>query len=118
MNYSTKVSLCVNLFIDDERLPDHVTWIKYPETIKGWVVVRNYADALAFFKINGMPRFISFDNDLGEQKEGIDILHWVINYCIDNKCNLPAIAVHSQNCEARDRMVSLASSFIKHQSSI
>lgn len=36
------------LFLDDERVPQDVTWIKYPENVE-WVVVRSYDEFFMSF---------------------------------------------------------------------
>lgn len=53
---------CMRLFLDDLHSPIDPTW----------VVVRSYAEAVAYIEANGQPEFVSFDNDLGEPKEGYD----------------------------------------------
>ncbi|OEY72836.1 cyclic-phosphate processing receiver domain-containing protein [Salegentibacter salarius] len=55
------------LFLDDIRIPKMVY-----DTIeaKDFIVVRNYADFVKYIKQNGLPDFISFDNDLGLDESG------------------------------------------------
>lgn len=102
----------MNLFIDDERNPKDVFWIEYPADIKNWEIVRSYNEALNFIKKNGLPSFISFDNDLGENsKEGYYIALFITDYCLDNNLTFPDCAVHSQNNIARDRIISLVNAF-------
>lgn len=62
----------------------------------------------------GLPKFISFDHDLGmehyrdgdrgmydyesyTEKTGYDCAKWLVGYCMDHKLPLPEIAVHSMN---------------------
>ena len=55
------------LFLDDIRTPEMV----YDKTLaKDFVVVRNYSDFVKYIKQNGLPEFISFDNDLGLDENG------------------------------------------------
>ena len=55
------------LFLDDIRTPEMV----YTKTVaKDFVVVRNYAEFVNYIKQNGLPEFISFDNDLGLESNG------------------------------------------------
>jgi hypothetical protein len=95
--------------LDDERMPQDVTLIDYPSNIKvdDWSVVRSYKEAIEWINLNGLPDFISFDNDLGEQKEGKDVVKYVIEYCIDNNKDFPSCAVHSKNPIASDFIVGL-----------
>ncbi len=50
-----------NLFLDDERFP--------PNDGKDWVIVRSVQEAVDYVEVNGLPSFISFDNDLGQGNE-------------------------------------------------
>lgn len=55
------------VFLDDIRTPEMV----YNKTVaKDFIVVRNYADFIKYFQENGLPEFISFDNDLGLDEDG------------------------------------------------
>jgi len=55
----------VKLYIDDTKpIPP------------GWVGVRSIGDA-AFFMRNQTFSAISFDNDMGEEKEGADLANWL-----------------------------------------
>lgn len=50
------------LFLDDERNPEDVTWIKYPEGIE-WIVVRN-SEELSDYMHDMSFDIYSFDHDL------------------------------------------------------
>lgn len=97
-----------SLYLDDER---------NPKTNRKWVVVRNYNDFKSVITKKGLPNYISFDHDLGEEKTGLDCAHWVVSYCLDNKCKLPEYNVHSANTPGRDNIKSLLDSFSKFQKS-
>lgn len=67
-----------NLFIDDERNLEDVTWAPWQVQEKyrneEWVIVRNYGDAIVEVFNRGFPSYISFDHDLGDNsKTGYDI---------------------------------------------
>lgn len=50
------------LYLDDRRVPT--------TTIPGyepWVVVKNYDEFVEYIMINGIPDFVSFDHDLGDE---------------------------------------------------
>lgn len=47
-----------NLFIDDERLP--------PDDGREWFVARNMGEVIDYIQAFGIPRYISFDHDLGD----------------------------------------------------
>ncbi|WP_417353080.1 cyclic-phosphate processing receiver domain-containing protein [Flavobacterium alkalisoli] len=55
------------LFLDDVR---DVPMVYHDLTNNDFVVVRSYEAFITFIKQNGLPAFISFDNDLGEDENG------------------------------------------------
>ena len=55
------------LFLDDIRTPELVY---NSNEAKDFIVIRNYADFVKYIKHNGLPDFISFDNDLGLDESG------------------------------------------------
>jgi hypothetical protein len=60
------------LFIDDERFP--------PRDGNIWHIARDWEDVMIAFRIHGMPSFISFDHDLGEDKHtGHDIAKFLVD---------------------------------------
>ncbi|MFL9838463.1 cyclic-phosphate processing receiver domain-containing protein [Flavobacterium sp. ST-75] len=59
--------IAYKLFLDDVREVPMV----YPElTNKDFVIARTYSEFVEIIKENGLPYFISFDNDLGEDEKG------------------------------------------------
>ncbi|MFA7408275.1 MAG: cyclic-phosphate processing receiver domain-containing protein [Anaerolineaceae bacterium] len=56
------------LFIDDERIPEDVTWVAYTDPeIRDFEVARNISHVVELLAFHGsMPDFISFDHDLGD----------------------------------------------------
>jgi hypothetical protein len=93
-----------SLFIDDEREP--------PQS--NWFVARSYDEVVQTIIKHGMPKFISFDHDLGEGKSGYDIANWIVNYCIDNDF-VPSFDfyVHSQNPVGKENIEKLLEGFKK-----
>lgn len=60
--HSDKSEYMKKLFFDDIRTPEMV----YDTTeATDFIVVTNYVDFVQYIKQNGLPEFISFDNDLG-----------------------------------------------------
>lgn len=108
-----------NLFIDDERTPEQVTWgneafyQRYP-----WVVVRNIEDMKREVYARGFPEFISFDHDLGSREpSGKDCADWLINYDLDTQ-NMPnnfAWFVHSKNPIGRENINKVLESYSLHK---
>ena len=59
--------IAYKLFLDDVREVPMV----YPDlTNKDFVIARTYSEFVEIIKENGLPYFISFDNDLGEDEQG------------------------------------------------
>lgn len=115
--YLEKLMNNYHLFLDDERMPSDVKWIKLPENVE-WTIVRNYQQFVDTITANGLPLCISFDHDLSYsayieyqnsnkkttinynnivEKTGLDCAKFVINYCIKHKLPYPAYTVHSMN---------------------
>lgn len=94
------------LFLDDKRFPKD----------NGWIIARSFHDAVWCVKNYGIPKFISFDHDLGLEhfddvlmkefvgepieKNGYDFAKWLVNHILDYKLDLPedfSYYVHSMN---------------------
>lgn len=94
----------MKIFIDDERMP-------LPDTGE-WVIVRDPSTACAVIYQNAAAiTHISFDNDLGFEMEGRDILRQLLGTPVVRPASLPrleAIIVHSANTVANSAMVDLA----------
>ena len=54
-----------HLFLDDERVPSDVNWIRLPSA--AWQVVRNFDEFCAAINKHGVPKFVTFDHDLAEE---------------------------------------------------
>ena len=74
-----------NLFIDDERNPEDVTWAPWQVREKyrneEWVVARNMWEVQSQMISHGaFPSFVSFDHDLGEnQPSGHEIAKYMVD---------------------------------------
>lgn len=78
------------LFLDDEREPIG----------DDWVISRTAEDAQALVVRYGLPRFISFDHDLGDGLNGSEFVSWLIDHMLASGDQFPAefgYMVHSQN---------------------
>lgn len=78
-------------------------WLKNAELFKHWITN------------NGLPDIICFDHDLGEGLSGYDCAKWLVEYCIDNDCNLPQFAVQSANPVGKKNIETLLNNFIKYK---
>jgi hypothetical protein len=124
-----------NPFIDEEkRVP-----IGNDKWNINWVL--NYEQFVQWIEIYGLPDAISFDHDLADEhytpeyfwddyeenkkfqdwrgktyqeKTGMDCAKWLVDYCRDNKVELPKFYVHSANPVGADNIRGLLDNFIKH----
>lgn len=118
-----------NLFLDDFREPeDAFNHTNNQLYLIGWVVVRNYDEFVKTIKEKGIPEMISFDHDLADEhyesrqeyddykeKTGFHCAKWFINYCIDNKKELPTtILIHSMNPAGSANIKSLFDTYNKY----
>lgn len=105
-----------NLFIDDERVPSDVTWVRLPDV--EWVIARNIREVKNLLKEKGFPDMISFDHDLGYMTPtGADIAMELINEDLDNgtmPCGF-TFYVHSMNPVGAENIGRLMSNYLKHK---
>lgn len=103
------------LFLDDERVPEDVTWVLLPPGQP--IIVRTQEEFQRYLLANGIPHHISFDNDLGDGfGEGIECAKWMTERIMDGDLALPDdfdFTVHSKNPVAADRIMSLLDNFIR-----
>ena len=114
-----------NPFIDEEkRVP-----IGNDKWNINWVL--NYEQFVQWIEIYGLPDAISFDHDLADEhytpeyfwddyeeskkfqewrgktyqeKTGMDCAKWLVDFCMDNKVELPKFYVHSANPVGADNI--------------
>ena len=114
-----------NLFIDDERNLEDVTWapwqIREKYRNEEWVTCRNYAQACAVILKEGcFPVFVSFDHDLGSSPmTGYDVAQFMVETDMDNrKLIFPPdfdFYVHSKNPIGKANIEGLLNSYLKHK---
>lgn len=79
------------IFLDDERMPG--------ESLKDAVIVRDFWEFKRVINERGVPKYITFDHDLGDRYTGKDCAEYLIARLFDT----PELAaefeydVHSQN---------------------
>ena len=104
------------LFLDDLRTVDMV----YDKSeVDLFDVVRNYEDFVSYIKVNGLPNFISFDNDLGLDAneevapDGYACAKWLV---YESGLDLRSLEfkVHSANPVAAEQIRGLLTNYIKH----
>lgn len=98
------------LFLDDSRLPLDV----YPDAGENeFDVVRSYGDFVDYISENGIPCFISFDNDLGFDTKrriislsGFDAANWLVEKSGLNLKKLQ-FKVHSLDPNAKEKITTV-----------
>jgi hypothetical protein len=104
------------LFLDDIRTIDMV-YDKSMET--EFDLVRTYKEFVEYIKLNGLPNFISFDNDLGLDDNGEVALDgyaatkWLV---YESNLDLKKLEfkVHSANPIASEQIRGLLTNYINH----
>jgi hypothetical protein len=130
----------VLLWLDDLRNPFSGNWIRdfAPEYFSlGKIIwVKSYDDFTKWIKYNGLPQKICFDHDLGEDvamelvsygmtkskarevkklaKSGFDCAKWLVDYCLDNKIQMPEWEIQSANPVGKENINSLLNNARKH----
>jgi hypothetical protein len=111
-----------NLFLDDERRPEDVTWIDIG--LGPWTIVRTQEEFEDYILTNGIPDKISFDNDLGDGNgEGRYCVQWLIDNILDGHVTFRPFVyiVHSKNnvaAEAISMKLEPFFNFMKNQNQI
>jgi len=118
-----------NLFIDDERNLEDVTWAPWEVREKyrneEWVIVRNGIEATyAIAERKSYPSYISFDHDLGDEDDGetgYDYAKRLVNMDMDKdfpNYKFPedfSFYVHSQNPIGKANIEGLLNNYMKHK---
>jgi len=104
------------LFLDDLR---DVSMVYESLTNEDFIIVRNFDDFVDCISKNGLPEFISFDNDLGVDldgellKDGYACTKWLVYSSNLDLSNLK-FNVHSANPVASIQIESLLTNYIEH----
>lgn len=119
-----------NLFLDDNRIPTHVTWVDIPKD-QHYSVVRNYQEFVDIITLRGLPKFVTYDHDLSDchyghglkgdnipydkytEKTGYDCAKWLVEYCMKKKVKHPSYMVHSMNPVGKSNIISYVESYNK-----
>ena len=103
------------LFLDDIRT---VEMVYDKSEIEEFVVVRSYHEFVTYIKENGLPDFISFDNDLGLDEsgevanDGYAAAKWLV-YKSGLDLRSLSYKVHSANPVASEQIRGLLNNYIK-----
>lgn len=132
------------LWLDDIRDPleENGKWLVFSPIEQPYRViwVKSYKEFVLYIKLNGLPDGICFDHDLGINdqlmwrskgkskresrrlarencKTGYDCAKWLVDYCIDNKKDIPPYNIQSANPAGKQNIDSLLKNFSKHRES-
>jgi hypothetical protein len=131
------------LFLDDIRTLRQTAEMTNDSSYveEEWLIVRNYNEftltVTDMFKDGYFPLLVSFDHDLGyehtsyyfnngghenppdplkadfKEKTGYDCAKWLVDFCIDNKIELPKYVVHSKNPVGKKNIEGYFESYLK-----
>lgn len=107
------------LFLDDERNPEDVYWINYPDNIE-WTIVREGSTFVEMSDIYNTFDVISFDHDINSDMfDGYILMqHLLTTYSLNvqNKGweDLPECIFHTQNPVGEVNMRTYLMNFKKH----
>ncbi len=115
-----------SIFLDDLRSIDMVypyNASHYENFMEDFYICRTMEAAVDLIQEKGfLPYYISFDNDLGQDKdgnplkEGIDFAHWIVEQVLDKNYSLSPefkFFVHSANSVAGPEIKILLNNFMK-----
>ena len=101
------------IFLDDERFPK--------TRFYKWRIIRSVDQAMTHVLKYGCPSYISFDNDLQQELEGVHFAQWLIEQDLNQNGNfLPenfSFNVHSANPVASDLIFSKLDSYLRFKRS-
>ncbi len=104
------------LFLDDIRT---IEMVYDKSEIPNFDIVRTYQEFIKYIEINGLPDFISFDNDLGLNEHGVvapdgyAAAKWLVYKSGLDLINLK-FKVHSANPVAAEQIRGLLHNYINH----
>jgi hypothetical protein len=104
------------LFLDDERMVHNVY-----EDVSDFITARSFDEFKDVIRERGLPMFISFDHDLGEDKEGnllpsgYDAAKWIV-YDMELDIREMKYKTHSSNIQTRDQINGLLDNWKKELS--
>jgi hypothetical protein len=96
-----------------------------------WILVRSYNEFVTTINKLGLPKFVSFDHDLGSEqyghglnndkipydsyteKTGYDAAKWLVEYCMNKGIKHPPYMVHSMNPVGKSNIISYVETYNK-----
>lgn len=97
--------------MDDIRYPYEV--YEKPSAIGGFHILRSSDAAQGAVRAFGMPRYISFDHDLGGDDTSMVFLKWLANDYWNGTDPIPEYYIHSANPVGKENIDSFMKSWEK-----
>lgn len=101
----------VCIWLDDFRIPP--VGLKLDKYYKKVIILKTYDEFVNYINNNGLPRCIFFDHDLGEGKTGYDCAKFLVDYCVNHKCDLPLYYSQSDNIVGKENIIKLLDGYKK-----
>lgn len=96
------------MYLDDIREPAK----------KDYVIIRTAEEAITYIQKYGMPVYISFDHDLGENiMTGYDFAKWLVEQSLDGNIVFPkkfSFNVHSANPVGAENIEKILENYLNH----
>ena len=101
------------IWLDDEREPYNFLYEDLGYKEKDITICKNYSQFVKTIEQEGLPEFICFDHDLGEEKTGYDCAKFLVDYCQKNKLKLPDWYIQSANIVSKMNIAGLLKNYKK-----
>ncbi len=92
--------------------------IRMPTKSDDYVIIRSAEEAIEYVLNYGMPVYISFDHDLGEDiMSGYDFAKWLVEASLDRTIIFPkkfSFNVHSANPVGAKNIQSILENYLQH----
>ena len=110
----------INIFLDDERMPDDIKSLIGNYYVEEWIIIRNYNDFVQIVN-NHLTEInlVSFDHDIAcfednVEKTGKNCADYLINKCIEENIKFPNWFIHTQNTVGRENLKSSILTYLKY----
>lgn len=113
------------LWLDDLRNPFKDNWVRdfSPIGIECEIIwIKKYYDFCYYIEESGIPDAICFDHALSDihcnkstykEKTGYDCAKFLVEYCLDNKLQLPLWSIQSSNPAGKTNIQALLENYTK-----
>lgn len=113
INSRKGIIMSYSMYLDDARIPEN----------DFDVIVRSYEEAVEWVLNNGIPSFVSFDNDLGATSKGetlqtgYDFAKWLVQIALDEMLQFPpnfSFDIHCGDAVARNNIKAILNNYLHY----